>query len=869
MFSLTTIRALVVAAVVFAGPLMVTATVVADDETAASPSTEAAKPTEGEPEDQESPKDEIGKEGEIENAPAEGAKLMPQRPVFIPGWGGRFQAFFRRPVIVPGAEKAPDDEQSATEAPPSVVLADNGDLRRHLERIRTLLDEQHLADGARELGQLLQNPETRDFFLSRDENRRDGRSFQAELRFMIRNLPADGRAVYSAQFEPVAKQQLHTAIEAGSESALRDVALRFPATPSGDEALYRLAHRLWEHGRPEPAAACLARLLAAPDSATRFEPGLSLLLAACQRHCGQSSEFAATSQRLQTFRENREARLAGRPLADILPSDPSSSHWDQLLGPIASRNVEPADDWTVFRGGTARNRTVAARAPLLAPRWSAELPLGTQARVAADRRVRAHRDGRGTHVPMLSPLAIGDLLLTRVGRGVVAWSLDSGTAVWKYPTGEALEGGDDGERLWREPGGGLFAADHECFYVVDAGDSVSSAADARNLTGRLSAHEHFQGREGRLRWQVGGSDGGSEPALAGISFLGAPLSYRGRSYVLAEWKGAITLVVLDNATGRLAWSQELALIEESVGEDPFRRMVGAAPTISADDVIICPTSGGAVIAVDLTTQSLLWAYRYSRKPAMTNNPFDEGTPRLDQRDRWLDGTVTIAGEFVLLTPPESGDLHCLGRHDGHIVWTKPRGQGLFVGGASAERVVVVDRAGVTAWNLKDGEPAWPAPIEFRSPSLVCGRGVFTGEAYYVPVSTGAIMQVDVSTGQNVAEHRMIREQLPGNLIWHRNTFISQGPELVQVFDELSAVERGLEGSDKAGARTAPELVRQGDLQLARGEVAAAIETFRAANAAAPGGKARSRLIAALLDGVRLNLPAKAELEAELDRLLLP
>lgn len=862
--SLTTIRVLIVAVIVVAGVSITAATPVADDEAAASASSEGAEATEDEPADKESP-EETKNDGDKEDAPAEGVKLRPQRPVFIPGWGGRLQAFFRRPVILPGAEKADDEQQSSTEAPPSVVLADNGDLRRRLERIRTLLDEQHLADGARELGQLLQNPETRDFFLSRDENRRDGRSFQAELRFMIRNLPADGRAVYAAQFEPVAKQQLHTAIEAGSESALRDVALRFPATPSGDEALYRLAHRLWEHGRPEPAAACLARLLAAPDSSARFEPGLSLLLAACQRHCGQSAEFAATAQRLQTFKENREARLAGRPLADVLPSDPSSSNWDRLLGPISPRNAEPADDWTVFRGGTARNRTVAARAPLLAPRWSAELPLGTQARMAADRRARAHRDGRGTHVPMLSPLAIGDLLLTRVGRGIVAWSLESGAAVWKYPTGDALEGGDDGERLWREPGGGLFAADHECFYVVDAGDSVSSAADARNLTGRLSAHEHFQGREGRLRWQVGGSDGGNEPALAGISFLGAPLSYRGRSYVLAEWKGAITLVVLDNVTGRLAWSQELALIEESVGEDPFRRMVGAAPTISADDVIICPTSGGAVIAVDLTTQSLLWAYRYSRKPAMTNNPFDEGTPRLDQRDRWLDGTVTIAGDFVLLTPPESGDLHCLNRHDGHVAWTKPRGKGLFLGGIAADRVLVVDRAGMTAWNLSDGEPAWPAPLEFPSPSIVCGRGVLAEQAYYIPVTTGAIVQVDVTSGQIAADHRMIREQLPGNLIWHRGTFISQGPELLQAFDEVSAVERQLESTPT----TAAELVIHGDLQLARGEIDAAIKTFRSANAAAPGGKARSRLIAALLDGVRLNLPEKAELEAELDRLLLP
>ena len=820
---------------------------------------------------EEKPAAEEAAEGDAEEKnPAGGQQARPRRGGFVPIWGGRFGGFFRRPVPVPAEDDSENAEGGTAEVPPSVSLPDNGDLRRRLEKIRTLLDERHFAEGTRELGQLLQNRESRDFFLSRDERRRDGRSFLSELRTIIGSLPPEGRELYVTQFEPVARQSLNAAIEAGSEPALREVVARFPATPSGDEALYRLAHRLWEHGRAEAAAGCLQRLRAGPESSDRFEPGLTLLLAACQWRAGQTAPFAASVERLKTHEGSRDAKIAGRPLASILVGDAGPEAWRGLFGPVRGRSAGSDDDWTVFRGSADRNRAVPARPPLLAPRWSVELPLSPHSHSSIDRRVKAHREGNGTHFPMLSPLAIGDLLLVRTGRGVAAWSLRTGGPLWRYPTGDDFSGAGEEDRLWREPGGGSFAADHECFYVVEVGDSVPmTLASVVNHVNQLSAHEHSQGREGRLRWRVGGVDGGNEPALAGISFLGAPLSWRGQSLILAERKGAIALIALDNASGRLAWSQELAFVEETMGTDPFRKVVGATPTISSDDVVICPTSGGAVVAVDLTTQSLLWAYRYSRKPAMTTDPFHGEAPRLDQRDRWLDGTVTIAGDRVLLSPPESAELHCLDRHDGHVCWTKPRGNGLFVGGVSDDRVIVVDRAGMQALSLEEGAAAWPAPLEFPAPALVSGRGVFTGEAYYVPVTSGAILQIDMAEGRVVATHRMIRENALGNLIWQDGVFISQGPEFLQAFDEMGRVERQLQAPLPDLPRTSEELVRAGDLELSRGNVAAAIDLFRRAHVAAPGGAARSRLIAALLDGVRLDLPAKAEFEAELDRLLLP
>jgi hypothetical protein len=47
---------------------------------------------------------------------------------------------------------------------------------------------------------------------------------------------------------------------------------------------------------------------------------------------------------------------------------------------------------------------------------------------------------------------------------------------------------------------------------------------------------------------VGGPDGGAEPRLAGALFLGPPLSWHDRLYVLIESNRVLSLAVLDRAT---------------------------------------------------------------------------------------------------------------------------------------------------------------------------------------------------------------------------------------------------------------------------------------------------------------------------------
>ena len=45
--------------------------------------------------------------------------------------------------------------------------------------------------------------------------------------------------------------------------------------------------------------------------------------------------------------------------------------------------------------------------------------------------------------------------------------------------------------------------------------------------------------------------------------------------------------------------------------DSRRRLAGASPSL-AEGILVCPTSAGAVVAVDLATRTLRWGYQYGR-----------------------------------------------------------------------------------------------------------------------------------------------------------------------------------------------------------------------------------------------------------------
>ena len=301
---------------------------------------------------------------------------------------------------------------------------------------------------------------------------------------------------------------------------------------------------------------------------------------------------------------------------------------------------------------------------------------------------------------------------------------------------------------------------------------------------RLAARELKT--EGKLKWEVGGPGGEDEPKLAEAFFLGPPLPLQGRLYVLAEMKGQeIRLVALSAKTGKLDWSQQLCRVEQNIAQDPERRAGGASPSF-ADGVLVCPTSAGAVVAVDLTSRSLLWGYQYPRGQQLGINrvnamrmPVFAGADRRTG-DRWVDGMVTIADGRVLLTPVESDQILCLNLIDGEVKWKFDRESNLYVACVDAGHVILVGRNLVTAYSLtemdaKTSKPKQVWSFELPAGAMPSGRGFYSGHRYFLPLSSAEVAEVDLTGGAIVSRARSRLGAVPGNLICHRGEIVSQAP----------------------------------------------------------------------------------------------
>ena len=142
----------------------------------------------------------------------------------------------------------------------------------------------------------------------------------------------------------------------------------------------------------------------------------------------------------------------------------------------------------------------------------------------------------------------------------------------------------------------------------------------------------------------------------------------------------IRLVALSAKTGALEWSQQLAVVEQPGVQvrSAFRRNAGAMPSF-ADGVLVCPTSAGAIVAIDLTTRSLLWGYQYPRAAAISPSIASPSIGRCIREpsgganEHWADGSVTIADGRVLVAPVETDQLYCLNLVDGKELWKESRG----------------------------------------------------------------------------------------------------------------------------------------------------------------------------------------------------
>ena len=247
---------------------------------------------------------------------------------------------------------------------------------------------------------------------------------------------------------------------------------------------------------------------------------------------------------------------------------------------------------------------------------------------------------------------------------------------------------------------------------------------------------------GKLKWEQGGKVGNDKAELHDTYFLGPPLPMAGKLYILTEKNQELRLICLEAATGKLLQIQQLATTRDKVEMDVARR-VQAAHLAYGEGMLVCPTNAGAILGIDLLTNSLVWAFSYREKSDVKEDPAPQPDPNFPRRgirpvpvpynpskhNHWKVSAPIIQDGKVVFAAPDAQRVYCLSLRDGSRIWDQRQQDGdLYLGGVYNGKVIVVNKDRCRALSLSKGEQVWS--LETGMPS---GQGVASGDTYYLPL----------------------------------------------------------------------------------------------------------------------------------------
>ncbi|REJ90968.1 MAG: hypothetical protein DWQ35_15350 [Planctomycetota bacterium] len=763
---------------------------------------------------------------------------------------------------------------AAQEAPESVFVEPDRELRQRLDIAGDLLERGRHSEAIQVLVSVLQSPE--DYLFSRRQPRRTApngtggnadrpagnaprRGFQPvparsrrrttlraarqlislkrEARRLLGQLPDEARRAYELQYGESAARRLEAAVVARDKSAIAEVARLFPHTQAGQESLILLGYDQVNRGHYLGAALSFGE---ARDSvaAAPFEPMLSLMLWSCWQRSNRAERAGAIEREMLAKYPEAELEFGGTSYR-LFEEQQLNPQLVAALGSEVPREPLDAIDWRLAGGDAARNASSDGGRPLVTrPRWRQRLSYDAAAVKALTTARREFSERLTAAIPAAQAIAVRDMILLRSPTSLVAVDFKSGKRLWSIsPTqldvpqnrGDVAgipAGVDLRRRVWLDRTFGTLSSDGTTVFAVESlggveddlagqpridprfararfGTDISQLAAMQN---ELVAYDVARS-EGKRVWAVGGPHG-VEPELEDAYFLGVPLPLEGRLYTLIEQEGEVRLVALGH-DGRLLWKQSLALIPEGGSFALDRRFRGLSPS-AAENILVCPTGVGALVAIDLTTRDLLWGYSYS--PRTSQEEYEQAVPMLRpwnarQVSRgWLtsvgetsaDDSVTIAAGAVLATPSDGRGLHLVDLATGKrrvVIRAGDSGVELYVGAVYQRHAFLVGDKDVTVVNLDRGSSERVAGSAFAKKAVPSGRGFRVADRYYLPLARpfrGELMVLDLAARKVVEHIEMDGPTVPGNLICYQGQIVSVGSEFVEMYEELEQVRRRYE-----------------------------------------------------------------------------
>ena len=790
--------------------------------------------------------------------------------------------------------------------------------QRQLDRARKLIDESRWSDAATLLDEMLAGD--RDFFFRPDQQQRTWKSIKAETVQLIGELAKPGRDAYELQFRSRADRMLQQAVVAGDAAGVVAVARRWFHTPAGHRATLLVAINALESNQPLAAAAWLDRLALSAESAI-YEPTLAIMRAVAWFHAGDPSAAVAILEKARRL-SRTTARVGGKDVTVSFPAGEGLAWLRLLTGEPPLMAGRKTSEWWLHRGDPARNAISTASRPLLVPRYRVPLTRHPEESRLLEKRRKLFADQENPLLPAGTPLAVDGSILVHTPMGLLAIDFETGKRIWLQTGGAAApfgdapvgrtaadgENGDNGHDLddrrsidgvFEDSTSGTMSSDGSLVFVVE---SDPNALLSQNHVGRNGVFPQQQpssgwkggntlsaygiASKGNLRWRLPAKValGETDKQAAPSWYMGAPLPIGDQLFVLLEEKGEVRLDVLASATGKLDWSQPLAELDENQAidnrESRLRRIAGLSPAM-ADGVLVCPTGAGAVIAVDLATRMLLWAYNYplpkekdfvllpngvrmrrggGNAGAIIVNGQLIGGNR-NAAGRWRDTSPILAAGRVLLTPNESDELHCLDLRQGTLLWKIPRKDHLHVAGVLDGKAILIGRQNVDALSLVNGQSVWDHAVSLNN-SSPSGRGIVAEGRLFLPLDTPEVIEIDVTKGRIAGRSPSRGKAVPGNLIAYRGEVISQGVDSLDVFHQVSPLETRIETAMQRDERDPWALVWRGQIDLDRGNISSGIARVRAAHKAQPQRFPQEVVADAIVFAMRRDFAAAAPLWRE-------
>ena len=149
----------------------------------------------------------------------------------------------------------------------------------------------------------------------------------------------------------------------------------------------------------------------------------------------------------------------------------------------------------MFRGDAARNAGTSGGAPLLNLRWRVAVTDDPLLEAALEQYERQWLEHGASTIPALHPLAVGDVLLMRTARNLLAVDYSTGKRLWEVPEEDAVEvgpgmpaaelqmrqsmllGGIE-QRMWSDMTYGTLSSDGQCVFAIE--EALDDGNGSRN-----------------------------------------------------------------------------------------------------------------------------------------------------------------------------------------------------------------------------------------------------------------------------------------------------------------------------------------------------------------------------------------------------